>query len=275
MISSPLSSSIQDLIRRSHQPWLQAVCSVLNNAPEAVRSAALIASMPATNNNDAAHCLESVIRESESVMSWKSLAISLELCSSILFQWQEQHFIELLWSGPTPGSQIPARRIDQVFYDLISSSKREILLVTFAAYKIHQLTDALVQALNRGVRVRLILEFEESSQGQLSMDALNAFPEIVRLRSAIYYWPLDKRERNSAGRPGKLHAKVALIDDQAILSSANLTDDAFSRNCELGILFSDSQILERIRWHFDNLCADGTLKLWEASRGVGSLNSMS
>ena len=270
MISSALSSAIQDLIRRSHEPWLQAVCIALNNAPESMDGSALIGSMPATNNNDAAHCLVSVIRQSDSVLSWKPLGASLDLCSSILSQWQQQHFIELLWSGPTPASQIPARRIDQVFYDLISSSKREILLVTFAAYKIHQLTDALVKALNRGVRVRLILEFEESSQGQLSMDALNAFPEIVRLRSDIYYWPLDQRERNSAGKPGKLHAKVAVIDDQAVLSSANLTDDAFSRNCELGILFSDSQILERIRWHFDSLCADGTLKLWESTKGVGS-----
>jgi cardiolipin synthase A/B len=275
MISSALSSAIQDLIRRSHQQWLQAVCSALDNAPESMDGSALIASMPVTNNNDAAHCLASVIRQSESVLSWKALGASLDLCSSILSQWQQQHAIELLWSGPTPGSQIPARRIDQAFYDLISSAKREILLVTFAAYKIHQLTGALLEALNRGVRVRLILEFEESSQGQLSMDALNAFPDIVRLRSDIYYWPLDKRERNSAGRPGKLHAKVAVIDDQAVLSSANLTDDAFSRNCELGILFSDSQMLERIRWHFDSLCADGTLKLWESSRGVGSLKLMS
>src|ERR1017187_8913926 len=271
MISSTLSSAIQDLIRRSHQPWLQAVCSALNNAPESMDGSALIASMPPTNNNDAAHCLVSVIRQSESVLSWKALGASLDLCSSILSQWQQQHYIELLWSGPTPGSQIPARRIDQVFYDLISSSKREILLVTFAAYKIHQLTDALVEALNRGVRVRLILEFEESSQGQLSMDALNAFPEIVRLRSDIYYWPLEKRGRNSAGRPGKLHAKVAVIDRQAVLSSANLTDDAFSRNCELGILFSDSQVLDRIRRHYEGLCADGTFNLWECPTGTGSI----
>ena len=132
-----------------------------------------------------------------------------------------------------------------------------------------------MKALYRGIRVRLILEFEESSQGQLSMDALNAFPEIVRRQSSIYYWPLDKRERNSSGKPGKLHAKVAVIDDQAVLSSANLTDDAFSRNCELGILFSDSQILERIRWHFDSLCSNGTLKLWESSSVFGSLKPQS
>jgi phosphatidylserine/phosphatidylglycerophosphate/cardiolipin synthase-like enzyme len=118
--------------------------------------------------------------------------------------------------------------------------------------------------------VRLILEFEETSQGQLSIDALNAFPETVRQRSEIYYWPLNKREKNSSGRPGKLHTKVAVIDDKAVLSSANLTDDAFSRNCELGLLFSDGQVLDRIRHHFDGLCGDGTFKLWECSTGTGA-----
>ena len=176
--------------------------------------------------------------------------------------WQQEQHIELLWTGPSPASQIPARRIDQVLYDLIGSAKRDILLVTFAAHKISRLTDGLVKAIGRGVPVRLILEFEETSQGQLSMDALNAFPEAIRQRSQIYYWPLDKRERNAYGKPGKLHAKVAVIDHQAVLSSANLTDDAFTRNLELGALFSSEEILERLRRHFDSLCADGTLKLW-------------
>ena len=56
---------------------------------------------------------------------------------------QEQH-TELLWTGPSPASQIPARRIDQVLYDMIGSAKRGILLVTFAANKISRLTDGLV-----------------------------------------------------------------------------------------------------------------------------------
>ena len=45
--------------------------------------------------------------------------------------------------------------------------------------------------------------------------------------SEIYQWPVEKRERNQAGRPGKLHAKVAIVDDMALVSSANLTDDAW------------------------------------------------
>jgi hypothetical protein len=58
---------------------------------------------------------------------------------------QQEQNIELLWTGPSPDSQIPARRIDQVLYDLIDSAKREILLVTFAAHKISRLTAGLVK----------------------------------------------------------------------------------------------------------------------------------
>ncbi len=268
MISHQLTSDIQVLIRRSHKQWMEAVCVALENVAESLDASALIETLPTTNNNDAAHCLASVIRQAEGILPWKALGASLDLCSSMYSSFQEKQTMELLWSGPSPGNQIPARRIDQVFYDLISSSKREILLVTFAAHKIHHLAEGLLAALSRGVHVRLILEFEETSQGQLSIDALNAFPAVVRQRSEIYYWPLNKRDKNSSGRPGKLHTKVAVIDDQAVLSSANLTDDAFSRNCELGILFSDSQVLDRIRSHFEGLCADGTFKLWECSTGT-------
>lgn len=264
MISSTLAGDIDNLIRRAHKQWLQSVCETLDGATESVDAGTLIASLPATNNGDAAHFLARVIRQSEGVLPWQALGASIAVGTSMFSEWQRDHHIELLWTGPSPASQIPARRIDQVFYDLIGAAKRNILLVTFAAHKIPRVTDGLVKALDRGVNVRLILEFEETSQGQLSMDALNAFPEAIRHRSKIYYWPLEKRERNTYGKPGKLHAKVAVIDDQAVLSSANLTDDAFSRNLELGTLVSNEELLERLRGHFDSLCSDGTLKLWTA-----------
>jgi|SRR5271166_1650928 len=264
MIPSPLTRDIDSLIRRAHKPWLKTVCLALDEAPESIDSGSLIADLPLTNNSDVAHCLANIIRQAEGVLSWKALGASIDVCTSIFSHWQQEQHIELLWTGPSPASRIPARRIDQVLYDLIGSAKRDILLVTFAAHKISRLTDGLVKALNRGVHVKLILEFEETSQGQLSMDALNAFPEVICRHAQIYYWPLDKRERNAAGKPGKLHAKVAVIDDQVVLSSANLTDDAFNRNLELGALFSSDEILQRLRQHFDSLCADDTLRLFES-----------
>jgi phosphatidylserine/phosphatidylglycerophosphate/cardiolipin synthase-like enzyme len=224
---------------------------------------ALIANLPPTNNSDAAHSLADIIRLAEGILTWKALGSSIQVCSFMFNRWRGEQHIELLWTGPSPASQIPARRIDQVLYDLIGSAKREILLVTFAAYKISRLTDGLVAAIDRGVSVRLILEFEESSEGQLSMDALTAFPAKLCQKAKIYYWPLENRERNALGRPGKLHAKVAVIDDQAVLSSANLTDDAFNRNLEIGTLLS-GEIIHRLREHFNSLCTDGTLRLWKA-----------
>jgi cardiolipin synthase len=208
MISAALTGDIDNLIRRAQKQWLQNVCLILGAAPDSIDAGSLIADLPTTNNSDVAHCLASIIRQSEGALSWQALGASIEACASIFLRWQRDQRTELLWTGPSPATQIPARRIDQVLYDLIDSAKRDILLVTFAAHKISRLTDGLVKALGRGVHVRLILEFEETSQGQLSMDALAAFPEVIHQQAQIYYWPLDKRERNAYGKPGKLHAKV-------------------------------------------------------------------
>ena len=81
---------------------------------------------------------------------------------------------------------MPARRIDQVLYDLIASAKNEILLITFAAHKIHRLTEALALASRRSVRIRLLLEFSAQSQYQLSRDALKAFPEELKAVAEIF-----------------------------------------------------------------------------------------
>jgi cardiolipin synthase len=84
---------------------------------------------------------------------------------------------------------------------LIATAKHEILLVTFAAAQIGRLTGELRRAAHKGMKIRLILEFEESSEGQLSYNALNAFPSALIDAAEVYHWPIDKRERNQAGRP--------------------------------------------------------------------------
>jgi cardiolipin synthase len=195
-------------------------------------------------------------------MSWEAIAIAIEVCASARSVWEVEHQIELLWSGPAPANCVPARRIDQVLYDLISGAKRDILLVTFAAYRVKLLTEALVAAARREVFIRLVLEFEQASQNQLSMDALKAFPTNLIDRAEIYFWPLGMRACNEFGKPGKLHAKAAVVDQQALLSSANLTDDAFNRNLELGALFYGGEIPERLRTHFEELISSGTLARW-------------
>ena len=84
-------------------------------------------------------------------------------------------------------------------------------------------------------------------------------PNLVNV-AEVYFWPVEKRERNQAGKPGKLHAKLAVVDDVVLVSSANLTDDAFSRNFEIGVSLKDVDTLIWAKNHFNGLINNATLK---------------
>ena len=113
------------------------------------------------------------------------------------------------------------------------------------------------------MNIQLILEFEQESGGQLSHDALAAFAGSIEHRADIYYWPLAQREKNAAGKPGKLHAKCAVVDDAVLISSANLTDDAFNRNIEMGVLLRVPALAEQLTRHFSGLIEIGVLRAIE------------
>jgi cardiolipin synthase A/B len=234
-------------------------CLVLQNCPAAVSVESVVGKIPLTNNADLAHAACRVVSLSAGRMSWEALGWAIRTMSLTYTRWQAEQHIELLWAGPSPANQIPARRIDQVLYDLIGEAGRDIMLVTFAAAKIDRLAAVLIEAMHRDVSVHLILEFEETSEGQLSYDAPRAFPKSLVEGAKIYYWPVDKRERNQAGRPGKLHAKTAVIDDTVVISSANLTDDAFNRNLELGARIVGGNFPEQMRAYFQGLIAEKVL----------------
>ena len=74
-----------------------------------------------------------------------------------------------------------------------------------------RLADALASAAGREVRIRLLLEFGAHSQNQLSHDALKAFPQDLQRIAEVFDWPLERRELSAFGKPGKLHAKAAVI----------------------------------------------------------------
>jgi cardiolipin synthase len=165
---------------------------------------------------------------------------------------------ELIWTGPA-NNRFPVRRIDQVLYDLVSKASKRIILVTFAAHRVRHLCEHLTWAVQRGVELTLIVESEEESEGQLTMDAVTAFRDIPLASARIYYWPIEKRERNQTGRPGKLHIKCAIVDDVALIGSANLTDDAFNRNMELGMLVREQPTVAALAEHFNELIHNGIL----------------
>lgn len=214
-----------------------------------------MAKLPSSVNSDITYLIDELLSEQSDNMSWREIGLCLqsigETSDLIAASWPE-----LVWSGPAT-EIFPVRRIDQVLYDLVREAREQILLVTFAAAKIERLRNILAEVMNRGVEVNLVLEFESESEGQLSCDALAAFSDALARKANIYYWPHNRRERNEGGRPGKLHAKCAVIDEKAIISSANLTDDAFNRNMELGVLFKGGSIPQDITEHFRSLIMQG------------------
>lgn len=240
--------------------WLNEACEILRTAPVTATPDFIKKRMPETSNSDLAFLLFQVVDMAAGKLSWEALGCSLRIAFDIHHRDQRARQIEMLWSGPPPANHLPARRIDQALYDLIAASKKEILLVTFAAAKIDRLAAALLKAAGRGVKIRLILEFSEASEGQLSFDALKAFPPTLVDVAEVYFWPVERRERNQAGRPGKLHAKLAVIDQTVLISSANLTDDAFNRNIEIGVLLEDADLLIWSKNYVDGLINNLTLK---------------
>ena len=252
---------VESLISKAPTDWLTSACEALRSFPATATAEFVLSRLPSTNNADLSFLATKAVRQAYGMMSWEALSWTLQTTHATHNRWQADQHMELLWSGPSPANQIPARRIDQALYDLIANAKHEILLVTFAAAKIERLTRELLKAIQRGVRIRLILEFEQSSEGQLSYDAIKAFPSGLISTAEIYYWPVEKRERNQAGRPGKLHSKLAIVDDDALVTSANLTDDAFNRNLELGVMVTNRAFVRTIQDHINTLISDGTFRL--------------
>jgi phosphatidylserine/phosphatidylglycerophosphate/cardiolipin synthase-like enzyme len=205
-------------------------------------------------NRDAAWILSEAFRKSINA-TWSEIAIAMTTVEYLISD--NERLIEMIWTGPA-NNRFPVRRIDQVFYDLVAKASRSILLVTFAAYRVDHLCQHLAKAIDGGAKVTLIFESEAESEGQLTKDAAAAFKVLPPAKMRIYYWPLAKRERNPAGRPGKLHVKCAVIDDVALIGSANLTDDAFNRNMELGVLIREPATVSAILRHFEGLIHQGS-----------------
>jgi phosphatidylserine/phosphatidylglycerophosphate/cardiolipin synthase-like enzyme len=161
--------------------------------------------------------------------------------------------LELVWTGPDVEA-IPPRRTEQALLQVINTASSRLTIVSFVAYKIPAIRDALSAAADRGVTVRLILEGADVSEGQMTFRALRAFGRTLADRSTVYVWPREKRSTDGKGNHGSLHAKCAVADGNCLfLSSANLTEHAFQLNLELGILVTGGPLPARVESYWESL----------------------
>jgi phosphatidylserine/phosphatidylglycerophosphate/cardiolipin synthase-like enzyme len=172
---------------------------------------------------------------------------------------REAQAVELVWTGPgTEGH--PFRRTEQVVLQVLDSARERITLVSYAVYRIPHVCEALVRAASRGVRISVIVETPDKLEGENEYNTLQALGDDVAACSTVYYWPKQHRGQDDKGKVGILHVKCAVADGRWLfLSSANLTEYAFTINMELGLLVTGGKLPGQVQERFDRLIGAGTL----------------
>ena len=194
---------------------------------------------------------------SPSPVSALEVAMSLRTAAHLGRPGDRQQTIELVWTGPRSQS-VRHRHTEQAILQVLDSASQRISIVCYAVYRIPHVRDALVRAARRGVRVKIIVETPDKTQGQREYDTIRALGDDVAACSTLYYWPKELRERDLNGKVGILHVKCVVADGRWLfLSSANLTEYAFSINMELGVLITGGEHPLIVERQFQQLIVDG------------------
>lgn len=188
-----------------------------------------------------------------------ALALAVRAATSAATIVRRQQTVDIVWTGPVT-DEVPVRHTRQVLLDVIDAAHQHLVLVSFAAYRVEPIVDALAGAAARGVQVDLVLETALASGGRLTVDAADAFATIAG-SVAFHVWPAERRPVHPTGGLASLHAKAAIADDHtALVTSANLTGSAIGANMELGLLVRGGPVPRRLAQHFQQLIADGVLE---------------
>jgi phosphatidylserine/phosphatidylglycerophosphate/cardiolipin synthase-like enzyme len=173
---------------------------------------------------------------------------------------------DLVWSGPSaPG--VHTRSTRQVYEELVGAAMRSIWISTYAYYDGQNQFKSLAErmAFVPALKVRLLLNIARRHGDFAPADELVArFAERFwgqdwpgERRPDVYY---DPRSLELDGPEGVLHAKAIVVDEEAaFVTSANLTEAAFERNVEVGILSRDRLLAASLARHFRVLIDHGRL----------------
>lgn len=189
----------------------------------------------------------------------EAVAVALVTAAKCEHDHRHAETVEIVWTGPEP-TETRFRQTEQAVLEVVNLATRRLTVVSYAVYRIPRIREALVAAAGRGVGIRLIVETPNRIEGQGEYDCLMALGDNVASACSVYYWPQENRPKDDNGKVGILHVKCAVADARRLfLSSANLTEYAFTINMELGLLVTGGKLPERVERHFEQLVAAGTL----------------
>ncbi len=175
---------------------------------------------------------------------------------------------DFVWTGPEVVG-LHARDTSRVYEELITSAQRSVWVCSYAFFDGPRAFKTLASRMEAKPRpeVTLLLNIERRRGDTTAADAVvrrfadnfwgEAWPGAVRPR--VFY---DPRSVADDGPGGVLHAKAVVADEESVfITSANLTEAAFDRNIELGLLVRDRTLAETTVIHFRTLIDKGLLRL--------------
>ena len=174
---------------------------------------------------------------------------------------------DFVWTGPEVVG-LHARDTRRVYEELISSAQHSIWVCSYAFFDGPRAFATLARRMDSIPRleVTLLLNIERRRGDTTAADSLvrrfadhfwgESWPGATRPR--VFY---DPRSVADDGPGAVLHAKAVVTDDEsAFITSANLTEAAFDRNIELGLLVRDRTLAETAVMHFRTLIEKGLLR---------------
>ena len=179
---------------------------------------------------------------------------------------------DFVWTGPEVVG-LHARDTRRVYEELVGAAQHSIWVCSYAFFDGPTAFSTLAEGLdaNPRLKVTLILNIERRRGDTTAADSLvrryadhfwgKAWPG--KNRPSVYY---DPRSVADDGPGGVLHAKAVVADDEAVfITSANLTEAAFDRNIELGLLVRDRTLAATTVLHFRTLIEQELLLLLPSS----------
>jgi phosphatidylserine/phosphatidylglycerophosphate/cardiolipin synthase-like enzyme len=160
-----------------------------------------------------------------------------------------------------------ARDTRRVYEELLGSAERSVCASTYAFFDGPRAFEVLARRMDARseLRVTLLLNIQRQRGDTTAAEQLvRKFADRFwatdwpgSSRPSVYY---DPRALETEGPAGVLHAKAVVVDDEAVfVTSANLTEAAFDRNIEVGLLVRDRALALTVSSHFRGLIDRGLL----------------
>jgi len=243
-----LNEAVARIALEVHPDRIDAVCSALGLSQDANKFAAVKSALGETFSSRLIKGLAEALQANSNVTS-RELSMMFRASSATAALAAGASSVELVWTGPATG-MVPIRHTAQVLTGLIDEARLRLFLVSFVAYHVGSVVDALKGATERGVHVRVLLEQSKEHGGNVTVDSIAMLRHNLP-RAQIYEW--DKAMADES-LTASVHAKCAVADGAvAFVTSANVSDAAMERNMELGVLLRGGQLPGQLERHLTAL----------------------